>query len=106
MAFTSSGPAFRKVCSQSMIRSTAAAKPVPRASVNWPSSAGSEEGSAEGASGRGRILLASAGGTTASETIGAATMPSATADWPSAIPIATASANRQRELASIRTSPP
>ena len=33
-------------------------------------------------------------------------MPSATAVWPSAIPTATASANRQREVASIRTRPP
>ena len=33
-ASTSSGPALRKVCSLSMIRSTATAKPEPRASVN------------------------------------------------------------------------
>jgi hypothetical protein len=57
-------------------------------------------------SARGASLRASAGGTTASDTMGAAAIPSATADWPSLIPIATASANRQRELASISTSPP
>ena len=33
-------------------------------------------------------------------------MPSATAVWPEAIPITTASANRQRELASSSTRPP
>ena len=48
----------------------------------------------------------SAHGTTASDTIGAAAMPSATAVWPSAMLRATARANMKRELASIRTRPP
>ena len=117
LASISSGPALRKVCSQTMISSTAAAKPVPRASVNSGSRAdGSSRAaasswagagsSAVGAPAGGASRRASAGGTTASDTIGAAAIPSATAVWPSAIPIATASANRQRELASMRTSPP
>ena len=45
-------------------------------------------------------------GTTTSETNGAAAMPSATADWPSAIPTATASAKARRVIASRNTSPP
>ena len=106
-ASTSSGPALRKVCSLSMIASTATAKPVPCASVNSgsvPACSGSGSSSATGAATRSR--RPSAQGTTASDTIGAAAMPSATTSWPSAIPTATASANRQRELASISTSPP
>ena len=34
VALTTRGPAFRRVCSETMIRSTAAAKPPPAASVN------------------------------------------------------------------------
>ena len=48
----------------------------------------------------------SASGTTASDTIGAAAMPSATTDWPSAMPTATATANSTREQASMSTSAP
>ncbi len=49
---------------------------------------------------------ANAAGTTTSESSGAAAMPSATAVWPLAMPIATASAKQMREVDSIRTSPP
>ena len=48
----------------------------------------------------------SAHGTTASDTNGAAAIPSATTDCPDAIPTATASANSSREVASISTRPP
>jgi hypothetical protein len=41
-----------------------------------------------------------------SEAIGAAAIPSATADCPDAIPTATASANRNRDEDSSRTRPP
>ena len=40
-AWTRSGPAFRSVCSLTMIRSTAAAKPPPWARVNAGPAAGS-----------------------------------------------------------------
>ena len=89
-----------------MIRSTADAKPVPWRRVNSGSRAAGSSTASGSVPARGASLRASAGGTTASDTIGAAAIPSATADCPSAIPIATASANRQRELASISTSPP
>ena len=83
-----------------MMSSTAAANPVPCASVNSgsPAAAGSGSAASERA-GAARCAAAapSAHGTTESDTIGAAAMPSATGDWPSAIPTATASANRQRE---------
>ncbi len=117
VALTSSGPAFRNVCSASMITSTATAKPVPLASEN----SGSPPGSIAATSSRWRAsapassslmgragarVRASASGTTARETIGAAAMPSATTDRPSAMPTATATANSTREQASISTSAP
>ena len=65
---------------------------------------------AAGLVGAATALRAAAGraptGTTASDTSGAAAMPSATTDWPRAMPTVTASANMQREIASINTSPP
>ena len=98
-----------------MMSSTATAKPVPCDRVN----SGSVAGSPAEASSSARAFAAStsggrpagatrprANGTTASDTIGAATMPSATTDWPEAIPTATARANSTREEASISTSPP
>ena len=51
-------------------------------------------------------MRANAAGTTTSETNGAAAMPSATAVWPLAMPIATAIAKLMRETDSISTSPP
>ena len=96
VASMSNGPAFRNVCSLSMTRSTAAANPAPWAKVNSGSlAAGSSRAAASSwaASGssprppdgrrRQRSRRASAGGTTASDTIGAAAMPSATAVCPS-----------------------
>ena len=53
-----------------------------------------------------RVRRRSAHGTTTSDTNGAATMPSATADCPRAIPIATASGNMKRDSDSKRTSSP
>ena len=117
VALTSSGPAFRKVCSESMIASTATANPVPWESVNSGSPPGSpaEASSSMRASaeafcpatgaGAGRAHL-TATGTTASDAIGAAAMPSATTDCPSASPTATTSANMTRDRASISTSAP
>ncbi len=110
VARTSSGPAFRKVCSASMIASTASANPVPRERVNSGSrgaaaSLSISAGSA-GAAGAGAILRVRAMGTTTSESSGAAAIPSATAACPFAIPTVTASANRKRERDSMRTRPP
>ena len=62
VAFTSSGPAFRNVCSQSMIRSTAAAKPAPRARVNSGSrAAGSSRAAASRLAGSGSGASAGSG---------------------------------------------
>ena len=101
VALTSSGPALRNVCSQSMISSTATANPAPWERVNWPSRSGS---SSRAAGGGRRCIRAT--GTTTSDSNGAAAMPSATNVCPDAIPIATASANSARQLASMNTSPP
>ena len=94
-----STPAFRSVCSLSMITSTAAAKRPPRAS---PSSSSPAVRSCPDAAGR----RENAHGTTTSETNGAAAMPSATAVCPEAIPTATASAKASRAHASRKTSAP
>ena len=91
VAFTISGPALMNVCSLSITSSTAAANPVPCASVN----SGSSLGRPAGGSGE-RCTRRRANGTTVRLAIGAATMPSATASCPSLIPTATATANRQR----------
>ena len=94
VASTASTGPLSSVCSAIMIASTAPAKPAP-SRIEPPAAAGSP-----------RPRRSIAHGTTISETSGAAAMPSATAPWPSAIPIATASANRQRETDSSSTRPP
>ena len=104
VAFTSSGPALRKVCSASMIASTAPANPAPRASVSSPSGAVASAGSP--ASVRDRSRRRSAHGTTDSERSGAAAMPSATAACPCAMPTTTARANAHRDADSTNTSSP
>ena len=81
-----------------MMHSTATAKRPPRARPSASSSVFLRVLS------RGRRENAS--GTTTSETNGAAAMPIATTDWPSAIPISTATANSSRAVASMNTSPP
>src|SRR3954471_12830890 len=48
--FTINGPAFRKACSHTMIRSTAVAKPAPWASVNSVSAGGSSSAATSAAS--------------------------------------------------------
>ena len=92
VALTSSGPALRNVCSASMISSTATAKPAPLERVNSPSSS---EGAVSRTASIERALRPSASGTTASDSRGAAAMPSATTAWPEAMPTVTASANMQ-----------
>ncbi len=109
VAFTSSGPALRKVCSASMIsehRHREAGAVGERELGLAPSSSAALGASAPPLGHLGPGRRPSAHGTTASDTIGAAAMPSATTDWPEAIPTATASANSTREHASISTSPP
>ena len=81
-----------------MITSTATAKRPPRARP----SASSSLVLARGRLGR----RENASGTTTSETNGAAAMPIATTDSPLAIPIAAATANSSRAVASMNTSPP
>ena len=96
------GP-LSSACSAAMTTSTAPANFAPPRTDRPPSWRLSVAGGAAAARAPGRRI---ASGTTISETTGAAAMPSATNDWPWAIPIAASSANRQREQDSISTSPP
>ena len=93
VASTVSTGALSRVCSASMIPATASAKPVDSRAV-------------DGAPALAATCRRSAHGTTISETNGAAAMPSATNDSPSAIPTATSTGNMKRETDSISTSPP
>ena len=102
VALTMSGPALRNVCSLSITSNTAAAKPVPRASVN----SGSPSRSTFWVVLTPKVDLVRTKGTTVRLAIGAATMPSATASCPSLIPTATATAKRQRLEASSSTRAP
>ena len=104
VTFTRIGPAFRNVCSATMISSTAPANPAPRASVSSPSGAVAIAGSPSSAAARSRRR--SAHGTTDSESSGAAAMPRATAVCPCDIPTTAAIANAHREDDSTRTSSP
>ncbi len=104
-ARTSSGPAFRSVCSLTMISSTAAAKPPPAASVNSDSPDAGADGVA-GARLRATARPAKASGTTVRLSTGAATIPSATAVCPLAIPTATARANDIRAVDSASSRAP
>jgi len=91
--------AFRRVCSASMITATASANVVDSVAV-MPSATSSLSRSIGGS------RREKATGTTTSDSAGAAAMPRATAPSPDAIPTATASGNRKREIDSISTSPP
>ena len=93
-----STPPLSSVCSAIMMHSTATAKRPPRASPSASSSAGLR------APAFGR--RENAHGTTISETNGAAAMPIATTVCPEAMPTATATANSNREVASMNTSAP
>ena len=108
VAFTSSGPPFRKVCSEIMISRTAPANPAPWASVNSACSgvASVAGGSSAAGAAPARILRRIAHGTTDNENSGAAAIPSATTDWPFAIPTAATTANATRDSASRSTSSP
>jgi hypothetical protein len=105
-ALSSSGPAFMNVCSLSMITSTAAANPPPWASVNSAPAgrpgATIRSGVARRPERRARSAIAI--GTMIRLRSGPATIPSASADCPEAIPTATATANETRESASISSS--
>ena len=101
VASTVSTAALISVCSASIIANTATAKPVPWRSVRPPSASFTAPGSAGGSARRQKKA-----GTTTSDTKGAAAMPIATADCPSAIPTITASAKQTRDVASRRTRPP
>jgi hypothetical protein len=85
------------VCSAIITASTASAKrpPRPRPSSSAPRLRACAGGRRENAH-----------GTTTRDTNGAAAMPSATADCPSATPTATATAKASRADASRNTSPP
>ena len=82
-----------------MMHSTATAKRPPRARPSASSSVSALRAVAFG-------RRENAHGTTTSETNGAAAMPIATTVCPEAIPIATATANSSREVASMNTSAP
>ena len=103
VAFTISGPALMNVCSLSITSSTAAANPVPCASVNSGSPAAGVLSFIGSMINRTRVR---ANGTTARLAIGAASMPNATASCPSLMPTATATANEQRVVASSSTRSP
>ena len=108
LPLTRSGPAFRNACSLSMIRNTAAAKPPPWASVNSASAGRSPSASAlppcSASAFAGAPRRRNANGTTMRDSVGAATIPSATASWPVAIPTATASGNAVRDTDSLMIS--
>ena len=81
-----------------MISSTAAAKPPPAASVNSDSTRMPARMAVAGARLRATARPAKASGTTVRLSTGAATIPSATAVCPLAIPTATARANDIRAV--------
>src|SRR3954468_7659328 len=111
--FTIRGPAFRKACSHTMIRSTAVANPAPCASVNSVSAGGSSSAATSAASATrtsrtdvARTRRPNAHGTTSSDSTGATAIPVATNDCDVATPTTASRANVQRETDSTKTSAP
>ena len=106
-----SGPAFSITCSLNMITSTEAANPVPRAIENCPKLAAQMTLASRhvlrfafGHAGGLRAFRAKASGTTIRLRAGAATIPIATADWPSRMLTATSTAKIVRKHDSERIS--